>query len=131
MIEECRLCTALENEDPLEEADGFTILAANTLKGHSKRIMIVLNAHDSLLDAESDEEWQEVLAAVQYATIALFDYILSNRDEDDKWAIMAPTHASIPDHFHLMATTLDAGEDMDQITDTERIEIRFLARGEQ
>ena len=122
-MSDCRLCDALDNESPVDVANGFAILRANKLKGHKQRLMIVSITHRQEVELEE----------IRYAVMVLFEYLLRKRAGDDSWAIMAPTHASIPEHFHLMATTLEDedAEDSDQIIDTERIVVRFLPQGEQ
>ncbi len=118
----CPLCKALFNEDILDGMnatfgdDAYGILPTKDMKGHAERIQVIRYDHDSKGNYEK-------------ASMLLFDFIVRNHRDHD-WAIMEPTHASIPDHFHLVATTIDdeRAEDEDLIEDTDRIEIRFKRR---
>ena len=122
MRADCALCLALKNE-VTEYLDfkymggmfGLVILRTKLNKGHDERIMIVANQHVKTIPRSQRD------AAMQM----LWNWIILNDDYD--WVIMQPTHATIPDHWHLVASTLheSSATDTYQIIDTDRIEIHF------
>src|SRR5437867_4132021 len=110
---ECKICQAFDNEPILDYYAGFAIIQTKNMKGHSTRVMVVSHHHErKVKEIERD-------TAISF----LFRYLLQYYKND--WTIMEPTHASIPDHWHLVASTLDEGDDQYLIQDTRRIEIRF------
>jgi hypothetical protein len=112
--ENCALCNAIKSEIQLDYYAGFVILKTKNKKGHAKRCMVVTSNHRRQLKQPEEDT----------ATAFLFRFIESQHRDHD-WTIMQPTHASIPEHWHLVASTLDEGEDQYLIEDTDRIEIRF------
>ncbi len=65
----------------------------------------------------------------RYAAGRLIEFMLDKCDED--FAVMYPDHATIKDHFHLVATDLNKlAQDIRQIDDTKRYEIRYKKAGE-
>jgi hypothetical protein len=95
----------------------FKIIKTKKMKGHSKRCMVIAQMHvPSVSPAEKE-----------FAMGFLFRYIISEHCDHD-WTIMEPTHATIPNHWHLVASTLgeSMATDIYQIVDTDRIEIRFM-----
>src|SRR2546427_5721887 len=97
MIENnCLLCEAVHNEPWLDYYAGFAIIKTKNMKGHSKRCMVLSSKHKRELGEQE----------VETATAFLFRYLSSvHRDHD--WAIMDSTHASIPEHWHMVATTIN------------------------
>ena len=118
MNDNCPLCKAVREEDVFfwhgeDRSEIFAILPTSNQKGHSSRWMICSNTHVSTIKNITD------------ARLQLISVMLS---EHKDFTIMSPTHASFPEHWHLVACTLDEGEDQQQIADTDRIEIRFRHR---
>lgn len=117
-MNECILCQVITTE-PEEEYistwDGgmtFEILKTKADKGHIYRYMVVAEHHIS--DVLEDEG--------QIAIGRLFGFMEKFKIP---FTIMEPTHATIKDHWHLVASTLDNGDDVQQILDTKRIEVYF------
>ncbi|SRR6266571_3345013 len=110
---ECKICQAFDNEPILDYYAGFAIIQTKNMKGHAERVMVVSQKHERAVHPVEQDT----------AKAFLFRFILASDDYD--WTIMEPTHASIPEHWHLVASTLDEGEDQELIKDTRRIEIRF------
>src|SRR5712691_8558706 len=120
MKSECALCNAIKNEQAnyiqfngMGGMFGLVLLPTKNSKGHNQRVMVVANQH---IKTPSDNQKDRAMQM-------LFDWILLNDDYD--WAIMQPTHATIPDHWHLVASSLgeSTATDTYQIVDTDRIEI--------
>jgi len=118
----CNLCTAVSNEPeeafilPLYEGGlAFEILKTKDSKGHKHRYMVVAERH-----TETVSEFE-----ANYAMGRLFEFMLSRKL--DMFTILQPTHASIKNHWHLVSSSMDIGNDEDKIADTQRIEVRLVS----
>ena len=91
--ESCPLCQALINETDrfIKETSLYVILPTKSLKGHHKRVMIVLKSHlkDTRHHAVVLREFKEFCK----------EYF----DEEPTCAICEPKYATIPDHWHIIA----------------------------
>lgn len=130
----CPLCLAVENEEHLAyftsdnemgDGDWFYILPTKNKKGHELRFQVVNKEHGSIAPGCWDIPTPKV---PQDGINLLFQFMLKFKKD---FTIMEPTHASIPEHWHVVASTLDSGDDDAQIVDTDRIEIRFKGREKQ
>ncbi len=122
----CPLCLALQNERKLEslkmenemgDGDWFYILPTKNSKGHKSRFQVINKLHGF-----HSEDGYPTPKVAQDGMNLLFQFMYA-RGED--FAIMEPAFASIKDHWHLVATSLDSGEDDAQVAKTPRVEVRF------
>jgi len=93
----------------------FRIVPTKDSKGHELRLMVVSKRHAAHVGYESE------------AKMELIKQMLAHGSD---FAVFQPTHATIPDHWHIVASTLGESNASDtyQIQDTDRIEIRFKYR---
>jgi len=122
---ECPLCKILDRET-LERVfvvdydlpggklyERFFVVATKNKKGHAHRYMVVLDGHSENVHLDAEK-----------GAIAEF-FKFMNQFGDD-FAIMEPTHATVKGHWHRVGTDLLSGaEDVKQIDQTDRIEVRF------
>jgi hypothetical protein len=111
----CNLCNALEHEkdEILYEDDNVFILPTKNLKGHNKRIMMVVKGHICELSPEEEEEYMEVFAK----------FCESYFDEEPTYALVDSTYATITDHWHVIACDWKGLEDLQQLLYTPHIAI--------
>ncbi len=82
------------------------------MKGHRERLMLFYKEHVRVLDEGSIGEAYLLLAQ---AGAKFFSYA-------DKWAIFEPVYATVPDHWHRVASDLDErAQDYGQILKTPRM----------
>ncbi len=126
---ECPLCKILDNET-LEQVfqvayelsgrkfiERFFIVTTKNKKGHVHRYMVVLDGHNRIVSQDAENQ-----------AIAEFFKFMKRFGVD--FAIMESTHATIAGHWHRVATDLHPmAEDVKQIGDTDRFEIRFKKAG--
>ena len=95
--ENCPLCQALLKERHLflKETDLYVILPTKTLKGHKKRIMVLLKSHlpDTRYHCVIMREFEEFCK----------EYFC----DEPTCAICESTYATIPDHWHRLACDWD------------------------
>lgn len=130
MIDEnCALCMALQKEKKLAyftsdnemgDGDWFYILPTKNKKGHKRRFQVIYQNH-GIHVPEKGEVGQPMVP--QDGKNLLFQYMLQFGED---FAILEPDFASIPTHWHLVATTLEPGDDEALVAKTRRIEIRFV-----
>jgi len=91
----CKLCNALENEKDkyLYEDEFCVILPTKNMKGHHKRVMIVSKEHD-VKDGDS---------LTRFLIVRFIKFCEEYFDEEPTFALVEPTYASIPDHWHIIA----------------------------
>jgi len=95
MRKDCPLCKALENEKDkfLYEDDSFVILPTKDMKGHHKRIMIVIKTH-----------YQFHPSIIEKKAVKMFiDFCRKYFDEEPTFALVESTYARIPQHWHKIA----------------------------
>ena len=82
------------------------------MKGHKERLMLYHKEHLKNLDEQSIGEAYILLSKVGSK---FFSYT-------DKWAIFEPVYATVPDHWHPVASDLDeSAQDHGQILKTPRM----------
>ena len=82
------------------------------MKGHKERLMLFHKDHVRVLDEASIGEAYLLLVK---AGLKFFSYA-------DKWAIFEPVYATVPDHWHRVASDLDENaQDYGQILKTPRM----------
>jgi len=82
------------------------------MKGQRERLMLFYKEHVRVLDEGSIGEAYLLLAQ---AGAKFFSYA-------DKWAIFEPVYATVPDHWHRVASDLDErAQDYGQILKTPRV----------
>ncbi len=107
---DCPLCRISEKE-VLVDFDRWRLVRAKNLKGHRERLMLVSKSHSIQLDEGSIGEAYLLLNS---AGQRFFGYA-------DEWAIFESDFASIPDHWHRIASDLDVNaDDFQQILKTSR-----------
>jgi hypothetical protein len=110
-IELCPLCK-ISKAEVLVEFERWRLARTKTMKGHKERLMLYHKDHIKTLDEGSIGEAYLLLMKVGSK---FFSYT-------DKWAIFEPVYATVPDHWHRVASDLDKNaEDHAQILKTPRM----------
>jgi len=110
-VTRCALC-ALPDSQVLLEFDRWKLARTKTMKGHRERLMLLHKQHLKIVDEGSVGEAYLLLERIGSK---YFSYT-------DKWAIFDPDFATIPDHWHRVASDLDENtEDYKQILETPRM----------
>ena len=109
----CSLCNISQGE-VLAEFQRWKLVRTKTMKGHRERLMLFHKDHVRTLDEASIGEAYLLLMK---AGSKFFSYT-------DKWAIFEPVYATVPDHWHRVASDLDeSAQDYGQILKTPRMVI--------
>ncbi|TMI09338.1 hypothetical protein E6H34_00920 [Candidatus Bathyarchaeota archaeon] len=96
----------------MAEFQRWKLARTKTMKGHRERLMLFHKDHVKTLDEGSIGEAYLLLMK---AGSKFFSYT-------DKWAIFEPVYATVPDHWHRVASDLDKNaEDHAQILKTPRM----------
>ncbi len=96
----------------MAEFERWKLARTKTMKGHRERLMLFHKDHVKTLDEGSIGEAYLLLMK---AGSKYFSYT-------DKWAIFEPVYATVPDHWHRVASDLDKNaEDDAQILKTPRM----------
>ena len=107
----CPLCN-IPDQEVLAEFPRWKLARTRTMKGHRERLMIYHNDHAKALDEQSVGEAHMLLMTVGQR---YFSYA-------EQWAVFEPIYATVPDHWHRVASDLDPGaEDHEQILKTPRL----------
>jgi hypothetical protein len=107
---DCPLCK-IPLKEVLVDFDRWSLVRAKNLKGHRERLMLVSKRHSKQLDEGSIGEAYLLLNSIGQR---FFGYA-------DQWAIFESDFATIPDHWHRIASDLDANaDDFQQILKTSR-----------
>ncbi|OLD40055.1 MAG: hypothetical protein AUI21_05070 [Nitrospirae bacterium 13_1_40CM_2_62_10] len=95
----------------LEEYARWRLARTKTMKGHKERLMLFHKEHRKSLDEQSVGEAYLLLLRIGSR---FFSYAR-------EWAIFEPVYATVPDHWHRVASDLDnKAQDYDQILRTPR-----------
>ena len=101
-------------KEVLVDVDPWSLVRAKNLKGHRERLMLVSKRHSKQLDEGSIGEAYLLLNSIGQR---FFGYT-------DKWAIFESDFATIPDHWHRVASDLvENADDFQQILRTSRTRI--------
>lgn len=107
----CPLCR-IPKEEVLAEFQSWKLARTKTMKGHKERLMLFNKEHVRSLDEGSIGEAYMLLAQIG-STFFPFT---------EKWAVFEPVHATVPNHWHRVASDLDSNaEDHEQILKTPRL----------
>lgn len=107
----CPLCK-ISQAEVLTEYERWKLARTKTMKGHRERLMLFHKDHVRTLDEGSIGEAYILLME---AGSKFFSYTNS-------WAIFEPVYATVPDHWHRVASDLDEkAQDYDQILKTPRM----------
>jgi hypothetical protein len=107
----CPLCN-IPKVEVLAEYPRWRLARTKTMKGHRERLMIYHREHLKTLDEQSIGEAYILLSKIGSK---FFSYT-------DKWAVFEPIYATVPDHWHRVASDLDkSAEDYQQILKTPRM----------
>jgi len=107
----CPLCNISKSE-VLVEFPRWKLVRTKTMKGHKERLMLCHKEHLKTIDEQSIGEAYILLSKIGSK---FFSYT-------DKWAIFEPIYATVPDHWHRVASDLDANaQDYRQILKTPRM----------
>ena len=110
-VQLCPLCKIPQRE-VLAEFQSWKLARTKTMKGHKERLMLFHKEHLKTLDEGSIGEAYLLLAQVG---AKFFSYA-------EKWAIFEPVYATVPDHWHRVASDLDnRAQDYEQILKTPRM----------
>jgi len=106
----CPLCKISPGE-VLEEYPRWRVARTKTMKGHRERLMLFHREHLNSLDEQSIGEAYLLLMGIGSR---FFSYT-------KEWAIFEPVYATVPGHWHRVASDLDAkADDYKQILRTPR-----------
>ncbi len=109
----CPLCKISDSE-VLVEFPGWKLARTKTMKGHKERLMLYHQDHEKTLDEQSVGE---AFLLLMIAGQKFFSHV-------KEWAIFEPVYATVPDHWHRVASDLDPkSDDYKQILKTPRIVI--------
>ena len=107
----CPLCKIPDHE-VLADFPRWKLARTKTMKGHKERLMIYYKEHAKSLDEQSVGEAHMILMTMGPK---FFSYA-------KEWAIFEPVFATVPEHWHRVASDLDpASEDHEQILKTPRL----------
>ncbi len=107
----CALCH-LPRGEVLAELPKWRLVRTKTMKGHRERLMLCHRDHIKILDEQSVGEAYLTLLMMG---VKFFSYA-------KEWAIFEPVFATVPDHWHRVASDLDnTSDDYEQILKTPRI----------
>jgi hypothetical protein len=107
----CPLCK-ISQAEVLAEYERWKLARTKTMKGHRERLMLYHKDHVRNLDEGSIGEAYLLLMK---AGSKFFSYTNS-------WAIFEPVYATVPDHWHRVASDLDEkAQDHEQILKTPRM----------
>ena len=109
----CPLCNISEAE-VLAEFPRWRLARTKTMKGHRERLMLYSKEHLKTVDEQSIGEAYILLSNLGSK---FFSYT-------DRWAIFEPVYATVPNHWHRVASDLDeSAQDYQQILKTPRMVI--------
>jgi hypothetical protein len=107
----CPLCK-IPPAEVLAEYERWKLARTKTMKGHKERLMLYHKDHVRTLDEGSIGEAYLLLMK---AGSKFFSYT-------NTWAIFEPVYATVPDHWHRVASDLDEkAQDHEQILKTPRM----------
>src|SRR5712691_5028362 len=107
----CPLCN-ISPVEILTEFERWKLVRTKTMKGHKERLMLFHKSHVRTLDEGSIGE---AYLLMMKAGSKFFSYT-------NKWAIFEPVYATVPDHWHRVASDLDKkAQDYGQILKTPRM----------
>src|SRR5438128_12283377 len=92
----CPLCNISQGE-VLEEYPRWRLARTKTMKRHRERLMLYHREHAKTLDEQSIGEAYMLLLTIgrKYFSHA------------DQWAVFEPVYATVPEHWHRVASDLD------------------------
>jgi len=106
----CPLCKIAQRE-VLEEYPRWRLARTKTMKGHRERLVLFHREHLKTLDEQSIGEAYLLLMGIGSR---FFSYVT-------EWAIFESVYATVPNHWHRVASDLDAkADDYKQILRTPR-----------
>jgi hypothetical protein len=107
----CPLCN-ISPEEVVAEFPRWKLARTKTMKGHEERLMLYHREHVRTLNEQSIGEAYILLSKIGSK---FFSYT-------DTWAIFEPTYATVPDHWHRVASDLNENaQDYQQILKTPRM----------
>jgi hypothetical protein len=107
----CPLCK-ISGDEILAEFPRWKLARTKTMKGHKERLMLYYKQHLSTIDEQSIGEAYILLSKIGSK---FFSYT-------DTWAIFEPVYATVPDHWHRVASDLEeSAQDYQQILKTPRM----------
>ena len=109
----CPLCS-LPQSEILAELGRWRLVRTKTMKGHRERLMLLYREHAKTIDEQSIGE---AYLTLHKAGMKFFSHA-------KQWAIFEPVYATVPEHWHRVASDLDdRAEDHGQILKTPRLVI--------
>ncbi len=107
----CPLCN-IPGQEVLAEFPRWRLARTKTMKQHRERLMLYFREHVKTLDEQSIGEAYMLLLTIGRR---YFSYT-------DRWAVFEPVYATVPDHWHRVASDLNpVSEDYEQILKTPRL----------
>ena len=107
----CALCN-IPQQEVIVEYQRWKLVRTKTMKGHRERLMLLHKSHVRTLDEGSIGE---AYLLMMKAGSKFFSYA-------NQWAIFEPVYATVPDHWHRVASDLDKNaQDYSQILKTPRM----------
>jgi len=107
----CPLCN-IPPEEVIQEFQRFRLCRTKTMKGHKERLMLYAIDHVKNVD---DQSFGEAYLLLMIIGTKSFSYAT-------RWAIFEPAYATVPEHWHRVASDLDPNaQDYDHILKTPRL----------
>jgi hypothetical protein len=112
-LDSCPLCN-LTKQEVISEWPNWVLARTKRLKGHKERLMLCYKDHVPSVDERSIGE----------AYMMLFNVGMKAFHYSRYWAILEPTYATVPEHWHRVCSDIDpVAEDHEQIIKTPRLVI--------
>ena len=107
----CPLCLIHKNERVLYQNRLLYLVNTKTMKGHKIRLMVALNRHS--VEPSFEERTQAYFLLAEYMDRKLHSW-KSVIPVTPKWFMFDNTHASIKDHWHLVASDEKSADTQEQ-----------------
>ncbi len=107
----CPLCN-IPDREVLAEFPRWKLARTKTMKRHRERLMLYHRKHVKMIDEQSIGEAYMLLLTIGRKYFS----------HTDQWAVFEPVYATVPEHWHRVASDLDENtEDYEQILKTPRM----------
>ncbi len=107
----CPLCN-IPDREVLAEFPRWKLARTKTMKRHREWLMLYHRKHVKMIDEQSIGEAYMLLLTIGRKYFS----------HTDQWAVFEPVYATVPEHWHRVASDLDENtEDYEQILKTPRM----------
>jgi len=114
----CPLCSIPKNETLLYEDNNVYLVPTKDTKGHKVRVMVATKNHTT----------QPTFIEQTKAYAVLLNY-MNNLMQDQDWFIVSNQHATIPEHFHIVACDVPLEDENDPLfTKTQKLHFPLVEK---